>query len=296
MRPADPDCPACQSSPPNSDIPSPQPYSTLRASHSPLSQLPTPHTSPSIPHTSIPPPHSTHPSHSSQIPPQGVPWTETSFYGVGVPYRYMLPPPHIITMPHHPLPDVNSEKVAKAFMLSRFIRIFAFVDALFLLLFGLFQMYYFFPGIIFAFCGYCGARGYNKFLTSLYGFYLLVVAGLRIYFAVVYFTLSATAPIVITALGVAVDIYVGFLIFSFLYLLSQFNAREKESLLFMEEPPLLYTFYQPWGAQPIYTPLAEPLRPSYGTGGDPGGMPRNVPVTGADPYGAPDASQRTSSS
>lgn len=195
------------------------------------------------------------------------PWLQTSFYGVGIPYRYMMPPPHIIAMPHEPIANIDAERVAKVFLLSRIIRIFTFLDILFMTLFGLFQNI-FFAGVVFAFCGYCGAKGYHKFLTAVYGLYLLAVAGLRIYYAATFFTDTALAPIVITALGVAVDVYIAYLIFMFLYLLNKLTPEEKEALSVMEEPPLLYMFYQS-RAQPGRSPLSEPRGPNYGTGGSP---------------------------
>jgi len=107
---------------------------------------------------------------------------------------------------------------------STLIRVFTFIDGIFLLFWGILYWAFLFP-LIFTICGYYGAKWYRTELLALYSVYILTIVGFRIYWIAamvddrVYF-------IAVTVIGIVFNLVILYTIMSLIYCISKLNNGE----------------------------------------------------------------------
>merc|ERR1712176_1195725 len=70
--------------------------------------------------------------------------------------------------------------------LSKYVQIFALLDTLFVIMLVLWEFYWLVPGIALTVGGYVGGKKLNRRLVALYGFFIVIYIGVRIYLVTIY--------------------------------------------------------------------------------------------------------------
>lgn len=184
----------------------------------------------------------------AEDPRRGHEYRDSSFYGNGIPYRYMMPPPAVLEAPFEP--NIDQERMAKVYLLSRFVRIFAVIDMVFLLFAAVFTPIYFI-GVLFGACGYYGASRYSRGVVAVYLLYVAANVAFRTYVLVRIISIGAESGyalfIATSVISILISAYIAYLIISFIRLMGQLTPDERRALNLIENPPVLYTYYPFYG-------------------------------------------------
>jgi len=128
---------------------------------------------------------------------------------------------------------VDTQRVMDAWQLSRAVKMFAIVDALFLLIWS-FAAYWPMVLLILALCGYYGALHYRLSYVVMYVMYLLFIIGLRIYWIV-----QDQGEFVLTlmlVLGVLIEVYILNLTIRLIMVLRRLTDAERHELRTLHHP------------------------------------------------------------
>ena len=116
-----------------------------------------------------------------------------------------------------------------AFGLSKTIRFLAVIDAIFTFSYALYYWPILFAGIL-PICGYIGAKKYKFFLVSLYVIFNILNISARCYTIYYGYNIKRTDDIVISSLGLVINVWVLWMIIKFLKIISKLSSLSLNEL------------------------------------------------------------------
>jgi len=182
------------------------------------------------------------------------------------------------------------------------IKVLAVLDLIFLVLFAMWNWYFIF-GVSLIVAGYVGASRYSPGLVFLYAIYQAAMTASRVALIATDHEKGSIAFQVITAIGLAIQVYIFYLVLRFFFDLLSLSHQDREAY-----SRGLLVNYAPWGVEPevgqyrydqyAQQPPPQPYpaqNPSYGASAysappyyQPNPMANpNIPHTGIAPYQAP---------
>lgn len=132
-------------------------------------------------------------------------------------------------------------KMSLAFSYSRTVRIFAFIEAFFLILYSFYQPYFLIQSLG-PLCGYFGAKKFNKPLTYAYITYLILSLSLKIINLSLTFYNYDRYYIFLGFLSIFIDFWILKITSSFMRSLNALNDDQRDNLRHMR----LVTTYHYW--------------------------------------------------
>ena len=146
------------------------------------------------------------------------------------------PQAQVVHTRSHPPP-----KMSLAFSYSRTVRIFAFIEAFFLILYSFYQPYFLIQSLG-PLCGYFGAKKFNKPLTYAYITYLILSLSLKIINLSLTFYNYDQYHIFLGFLSIFIDFWILKITSSFMRSLNALNDDQRDNLRHMR----LVTTYHYW--------------------------------------------------
>jgi len=145
-------------------------------------------------------------------------------------FGYQQQPNQPHDMPPVPGPQLRgmTNSARLVIELSKFVQIFALLDTMFVAFLAFFRLYWLMIGIVATISGYLGARHLKRPYIALYGFFILVYIGVRIYLITIY---TDSLSIVIGIMILIIEPYIFRLVWMLFSKIPQLTDEERRTVL-----------------------------------------------------------------